>query len=70
MSQASSDPRWRLSVWSESSDRITTFEFDTEPDYNIGQAVATYTGEREGRVVQAFVGIDQVAAWSLEELPR
>jgi hypothetical protein len=70
MSEASSTPRWRLSVWSESSDRITTFEFDAEPDYSVGQVVATYNGEREGRAVRAFVAIEQVAAWSLEEMPR
>jgi hypothetical protein len=70
MSEASSGPRWMLTVWSGSGSSYTIFEFDVEPVVNAGQKVASYHGEREGRAVRVNVTIDRVAAWSLEEIPR
>ncbi len=70
MSESSSGPRWRLSVWFDRSGDAQTFDFDVEPDGSIGQAAASYFGEREGRTVRVYIAIDGVSAWSLEEISR
>jgi hypothetical protein len=70
MSEASSGPRWRLTVWFDSASDYQTFDFDVEPDTSLGQKVVTFVGEREGRTVRAYVTFDRVAVWSLEEIAR
>ena len=70
MSEGSSGPRWRLTVWFEESEDFTTFKFDVEPNVGSGAKVVTYEGEREGRTLRVNVTIERVAAWSLEEITR
>jgi hypothetical protein len=71
MTEASSGPRWRLTVWFERSGDSTTFDFDVEPRMStMLETVVSYHGEREGRTVRVNVSIDRVSAWSLEEILR
>jgi hypothetical protein len=70
MGEASSTPRWILTVWFASG-VSRAFEFDAEPRMStILQSAVSYHGEREGRPMRANVSIDQVSAWSLEETSR
>ena len=70
MSEASSGPRWRLTLWFEHPNDYITFDFDVEPEFTAEEIVASYYGEREGRTVRVHVTMDRVAAWSLEEIAR
>jgi len=70
MNEASSGPRWELTVWFGGRDDHTTFAFDAQPTDDSTEKVVSFSGDRQGRPVWVNVSIERVSAWSLKELPR